>query len=213
MSRLKSATADLHQEAESRPLQKQLAKGSIPRDLYAAYLGQLYLVHQALEAQIRRASTRHGAFAAVVRDHHWREGQLQDDLKHLGVDLGLIAPEPATAAFMGKLEQSAQGEPVSLLGALYVLEGSTNGAKFIAAALRRAWGTQASGGLSYMDPHGDQQRPRWAAFKQDMDAVGFSAAEEELIVDTAGETFRAITRISDEVFGESLLVSAPSVPG
>ncbi len=207
MGRLKSATADLHQEAESRPLQKQLAKGSIRRDLYAAYLGQLYLVHQALEAQIRKASSRHRAFAAVVRDYHWREGQLQHDLGHLGLDTGLIAPEPATTAFMSRLDQAAQAEPVSLLGALYVLEGSTNGAKFIAAALRRAWGTQANGGLSYMDPHGDQQRPRWAAFKQDMDAVGFSVAEEALIVEAAEETFRAITRISDEVCDSATVVA------
>jgi heme oxygenase len=199
MSRLKSATADLHQAAESRPLQKQLAKGVIAREHYTAYLSQLYLVHAALEEQIRRASPRHPAFGAVVRDHHWREGQLLDDLRHHGVDPGAIAPVPATAAFTAMLERAAVETPVSLLGALYVLEGSTNGAKFIAAALRRAWGTQGNAGLAYMDPHGDQQRPRWAAFKESMDAVGFPPADEDLIVRAAEETFRAITRITDEV--------------
>ena len=92
MTRLKSETADLHHAAEGSPLQRRLVKGDLPRELYAAFLGQMYLVHAGLEQALRDAASTHAGFTAVVRDYHDREPQLVEDLAFLGTDPATITP-------------------------------------------------------------------------------------------------------------------------
>ena len=199
MTLLKSATADLHQAAESSPLQRRLAKGELPRDLYAAFLGQMYLVHAALEQAVRDASASHPGFSAVVREYHDREQQLCEDLAFLGVDLDDVTPIGATTAMLTDVARTAADRPIALLGMLYVLEGSTNGSKYIARAIRKAYQLEQGPGVAYLDPHGELQQDRWQAFKSDMDSVGFTESESEAIVATAKAMFRSITEISDEL--------------
>ena len=199
MTQLKSATADLHQAAESSPLQRRLVKGELPRDLYAAFLGQMYLVHAALEQAVRDASASHPGFSAVVREYHDREPQLREDLAFLGVGLDDIAPIAATTAMLSDIARTAADRPIALLGMLYVLEGSTNGSKFIARAIRKAYQLEQGPGVAYLDPHGELQQDRWQAFKRDMDSVGFTERESEAIIATAKGMFRSITEISLEL--------------
>ncbi len=200
MTRLKAETADLHRAAESSPLQRQLVKGDLSRDQYAAFLGQMYLVHAALEGAIRDASASHAGFGAVIREYHDREPQLREDLAFLGVGLDTIAPVGATTATLTDIAQTAADRPIALLGMLYVLEGSTNGSKFIAMAIRKAYQLEGASGVTYLDPHGELQRDRWQAFKDDMDSVGFNDSEPDDIIATAKAMFRSITEISDELF-------------
>lgn len=201
MARLKAETAALHGQAESRPLQKRLAKGEIDRSLYADYLAQLLLVHRALEQRLESASARHPQIAAVFRNDQRREGNLRDDLAFLGRDARSIVPLAATTALVKTIERTSAAAPVALLGLLYVLEGSTNGSKFIAKALGRSFGLSGSGGdgLRYLDPYGDMQRERWSEFKALMDAVGFGAAESDAIVAGARAMFQGIIDVSDEL--------------
>ena len=199
MSRLKSATAELHRQAEGTSLQQRLVKGALPRDLYATFLGQMYLAHAALEGAIRDVSATHRGFATVVRDYHQREPQLSEDLDFLGVDLDAITAVGATDTLLADIHQVAREQPVALLGMLYVLEGSTNGSKFIARAVRREYGLGLGPGASYLDPHGERQQERWQAFKRDMDDVGFTETETSAVVDAARRMFRALTDVSDEL--------------
>ncbi len=135
MGRLKSATDDLHRMAEGRELQTRLVKGELVRDLYLDFLGQMLLVHVALENRLRSSLDLHPAFGRVVRDYHWRETQLRADIAFVGGDADGFVPLPATAALVAQIEGTAETEPVGLMGMLYVLEGSSNGSKFVAAAL------------------------------------------------------------------------------
>ena len=199
MGRLRAATDDLHKMAEGRPLQRKLVQGSLPRETYAAFLGQMYAVHHDLEHRIRDVADRHRAFATVVHDYHWREEQLRDDLAFLDWDADEVASIQATDRLRRVIEQTAEEQPVALLGMLYVLEGSTNGSKFIARALTKAWDLPPGPGLSYLDPHGDLQPQRWGAFKSDMNAVGFSEDEATTIIEAARVVFQAIADISDEL--------------
>ena len=199
MSRLKSATADLHRDAESSPLQSQLVKGLLPRDGYVSFLGQMYLIHTAMEQAIRAVTDKHPGFAAVLRDYHWRESQLRADLVFLGTDPGTIAPATATTAMVAEIERAIDEQPVTLLGMLYVMEGSTNGSKFIAAAIRKAY-ELVGPGTSYLDPHGELQKQRWQAFKSDMDGVGFDEAESLAIITAAKGVFRGLTDLSEELY-------------
>ncbi len=199
MNRLKSATADLHRNAESSPLQSQLVKGLLPRDGYVSFLRQMYRVHAVLERAIRDHSAEHPGFAAVLRDYHLREPQLREDLVFLGADPDAITPASATTAMITDIERAADQQPVALLGMLYVMEGSTNGSKFIAAAIRQAYGL-AGPGTAYLDPHGDLQKERWQAFKRDMDGVGFDEDESLAIINAAMAVFRCLIDLSEELY-------------
>lgn len=200
MDRLKLGTAQLHKEAESRPLQQQLGAGTLPRPAFAAYLGQLLLVHDQLERGLDEQIARetHPAFAVAWHSLARHSGNLRDDLAANDIDPDLTSPLDATASLLGQLNAWSEEGSLALIGALYVLEGSMNGNRFISKALQRAWGINAESGLSYLDPYGDEQRPTWAAFRSRVNAVVFDAAESQAIVDGADRMFKAIGEISDE---------------
>jgi heme oxygenase len=81
-----------------------------------------------------------------------------------------------------------------------LLEGSTNGGRFLARVLRTAW--QLDGrGLDALDPYGEDQPARWAEFKRDMDALQLPPEDADGVVAAAVATFTAIAEISDRVAG------------
>ena len=198
MTRLREETRELHSLAESRPLQQQIAKGEVDRGRFAAYLGQLYLIHNTLESALQREAAAHPAVGKLATADRMRVPDLIKDLQYFRLDRGDLEPNPATSRFMEAIEDLRGEHPVALLGALYVVEGSTNGGKFLAKVLRRAWNSDGDG-LSYLDPYGDDQQHKWAAFKRDMDDATFDEDQENAIVHAAHRTFQAIADVSDEV--------------
>jgi heme oxygenase len=200
MEQLKTATTDLHRHAESRNLQRSMAKGALPRDVFVVYLSQMYRVHQALEAQLRTLRDAQPRVQPLFQDDQHREHNLRADLGFYGVDVSTIETGVAAGTLINQIDEAAGTQPLGLLGMLYVLEGSNNGSKYIARAVSRAYGVAPGApGLSYLDPYGDQQMPRWQAFKRDMDAAGFSPAEINVIVEAAKLMFLGIAEISDEL--------------
>lgn len=198
MQRLKAETSDLHSHAESRTLQRAIASGEVDRETFSAYLGQLYQVHQPLESALETSRDKHAAIAALASADRMRIPDLDRDLAFYGVDRHQIAAGDAAQRFAAQVQEMMTTGPVALLGALYVLEGSTNGGRFLARALRKSWNLDGEG-LAYFDPYGDEQPQKWAAFRRDMDEASFSADQEEAIIEMAKATFLAIAEVSDEV--------------
>jgi heme oxygenase len=198
MQRLKEGTWDLHTRAERHDLQQRMAKGELRLEEYVSWLGQMFLVHRALERRLR-AHRGHRTLAAL-RDEQFQEPYLREDLEHFGVVPDSVEPLPATARLIDRIERVA-GDPAALLGFHYVLEGSHNGNRFVAAALRRKLGLQAGHGDRYLDPYGEAQRDLWAAFKRDVDASGATDEECGRMVASARELFAAIYELSGELSG------------
>ena len=198
MQRLRAETSDLHSHAESRTIQRDIAKGEVERAKFVGYLGQLYAVHDVLENALREARDAHPAIAALATPDRMRIPDLELDLEFYGVDLSDIEVGKATERFVSLIERTRNADPVALLGAFYVLEGSTNGGRFLARVLRSSWNLDGKG-VAYFDPYGDRQPATWAAFKLGMDSASFDAEREDAIVEMAKRTFEAIAEISDEV--------------
>lgn len=201
--RLKEETRADHVRAEKHPLMAAMIGGRIDRTAYAGYLGQMLHVHTTLEAALRAAGSRHAALAVVVREHHFRDPALRADLATLGEHPERHPPLPATGLFCERIETLAAQDPPALLGALYVLEGSTNGGRFIAPAVRKALGlpgrAQARSGTEYLEPHGERQRDRWSLFKASLDIVTFTPAECDLIAAVASDAFRGVHDIFEDL--------------
>lgn len=198
MQRLKAETNDLHSHAESRTLQRAIASGEVDRETFSAYLGQLYQVHQPLESALETNRDKHAAIKALASADRMRIPDLDRDLAFYGANPDRFPAGDAAKKFSQRINETRNAVPVALLGALYVLEGSTNGGRFLARALRKSWDLDGDG-LAYFDPYGDEQPQMWAAFRRDMDEASFDADQEEAIIEMAKATFIAIAEVSDEV--------------
>jgi len=109
-ARLKSGTWDLHQKAESQPFQKSLVKGEVSRAGYAAWLGQMLLVHRVLESRLRELAERDGRVASVVTSEQHQEPYLVADLAALGADAAGAAAEAYERARQAALDATIDGE-------------------------------------------------------------------------------------------------------
>jgi heme oxygenase len=199
MTRLREETRQLHHDTERGAFQQDLLSGRLPQAAYADLLQQLLPVHRVLEAQLRDHSATVAAIGRVVREEQFQESNLCEDLRFLGRDPASVAPLGGTLALIDRIDCVAREVPIALLGIHYVFEGSKNGGRFIAGALRRVHGWNGSDGLRYLDPHGESQSVLWREFKDAMDAAGLSREDEDAVVAEAQETFRGIMRIHEEL--------------
>jgi len=196
MMRLRDETADLHQQAESREFQQRMFRGALTRTEYLAWLGQMWLVHRALEGALAERLGADPRFAAV-HPEQFKAERLASDRAELGGEDP--RPLPSTARLVERFATAARSEPLRLLGYHYVLEGSTNGNRILARRLLPALGLEAETAGRYLDPYGERQRETWALFKREMQEVELTAAESDLLVDAARELFAAISDLSAEL--------------
>ncbi len=199
MQRLKADTQRLHDETEHGEFNKALVMGRIPLEGYVEMLAQLLLIHRALEGHLKRHRDRHPALSSVLADHQFQEPYLLDDLAHFGRDVDTIAPLNSTRHFVAAIDELAVLAPAGLLGVHYVFEGSNNGSRYIARALRKAYALDGVAGLRYFDPYGDRQTELWQAFKDAMNAVAFTPEETEAVSRAAADAFSHIMAVHREL--------------
>lgn len=196
MDLLKEATAEQHRDAETRRLQKAMVQGRISDAEYGAWLGQMYLVHRALDEALGEALPANPILGDIVRDEGRHVANLRADLAAHGVDADAVEALPATAGLIESIRAALRDEPLALLGHNYVLEGSMNGNTYIARALARSL-PHAS--RRYLDPYGEAQRPTWLAYRERMNSAGFDASAAARMLAAAQQMFAGIAAMSDEI--------------
>lgn len=203
MLTLRESTAVHHRRAEQHEFQQQLVRGTLPKELYVRWLAQMLHVHGALEAHLDRLVVRNPRLKGLFDDSRRKVGPLQQDLAFFAADPAQPAL-PAATAMVTWMDTLADAQPLALLGVFYVLEGSTNGSKFIARKVRPAYELPGSGeGSAYLDPYGDLQPVRWQEFKVAMDKLAFPAQDVESIVLAAQHTFDSIRELGAELLATS----------
>lgn len=200
MTKLKEATWPQHQHAESRPLEQALVKGQLTKEGYVALLEQRLHVHEALDAAWVEAGKKDERLNPLVQDELLQVENIKADLNHFGSNIAEINVLPSTKAIIADIDKTLQEEPLSLLGAYYVFEGSKNGGHMLAKGLRHMYGLSGQDGTRYFDPHGDQQRPMWAAWKGAVDEITFNDDEQAKIIALAQRAFDHVSAIDDELY-------------
>ena len=196
--KLKEATQELHDQAESGSFQIRMVNGEIARIEFATFLGQMRHVHATLDPAIQDAANRCARMKHIFMEDHLRLDGIDQDLNDLDSS-DLADPLPATEKFISYINEKREENPSSLIGALYVKEGATNGNKFIAMKLRETMELSADTAMRYLDPHGREQRKRWNDFKRTLNELDLTPQEEEECLDVAKETFRMVMDISKEM--------------
>lgn len=186
-----------------------MVRGTLPREAYADWLGQMLHLHRGLEDHLDRLVESHPQAASVFDDDRRKVPFLLDDLAFYQSD-GTSEPLPATRRFVALLDTLAATTPLALLGVLYVLEGSTNGARFIARRIREAYELPPEGGAAFVDPYGEAQPSQWKAFKEAMEQLDLSEADTQVVTVAAQETFNAVEALGSDLFEHSPHVVPPT---
>lgn len=198
--RMKNELADLHVQAEKAPLQAAMVQGRLTRDAYAAFLGQMLLVHEALERVVAAAAKAHAGVRAVWNPEQNKAALVREDLKFFGGDPAAVKPLPATKAVIDLIQSRGAASPEFAFGLHYVLEGANNGNQFIARIVRKVYALEGAEGTKSLDPYGPRQREVWGAFKTTLNAQQFTEAERDRMVEGGAAMFRAVTDVSDAVW-------------
>lgn len=196
---LRESTAESHRHAETRPLNRALARGEISRTAWLTSLEQHLLLYRALEQRLDRILITHPAWAtAFAEPFRRRVPDFEADIHDLGGSL-TRAPLPATESAIRDIEGAS---PEAIAGMLYVSEGSTNGGRFLAKSAARALGVDLASrtGFRNLDPYGDLQPAKWGTFKTGLDTIPFSDHERSQIRLGAEAMFRWVGNLADQVW-------------
>ena len=190
---LRAETSEQHSKAEGKSVQQALLKGTITREQYAAWLGQMLHIHAELAAAAIAAG-RIDARALMTGEAESHSTRLRADLASLG------APETkALAATANLIARIRTASPAGLIGMQYVRDGSMNGNKYIAMGVRKALSLAPGAGDTYLDPYGDRQRAVWSAFKVALDELALSESVWAEAVDGARAMFDGIAGMNEEL--------------
>jgi len=207
MTALKEATHDQHTRAERHDIQSALVRGELPVESYCQYLIQLRYVHGVLESSLAATAKSNDKVAKVVRESQFRLPAIDEDLAYFNATETDAPMTDATAVLCAKIEDAAANTSTGLLGFHYVLEGSTNGGRFIARAILGVYQCEPGGpGTKYLDPYGENHQAEWGRFREDMESLDLTGEETEQVIDAAGDLFDGITAIMDS------LAAAESAP-
>ena len=180
-SRLRAATAPAHERMHAHPGFAAAAAGAIGIADYRRLIARVYGFHLPFEAAARAAAASSGFDFDVER--RTRSPALLADLKALGVEAETIARLPLCGRAFSFASESV------LLGAFYVLEGSTLGGVQIARTLRGVVGDDAGDGRRYFLGRGDRQSTMWRDFLERLEVLSEDFEESAKAIDAAVATF------------------------
>lgn len=200
MAELRDATRDAHQRLENLPFAQALSDKELPLESYVGYLRAMAVVHSTLEHELPVESDNR--IAAVWDDAMRKLPALQRDLDHFAPQAIRDIPAAHTAAesVAHLLLKRSTASPLSMLGYLYVLEGSTLGARVLAPWARQTFDLSGDSGLAYLQSYGDAVEEHWHRFRASMDRLELSKPDRSSIVEAALEAFEHIGRLLEALY-------------
>jgi heme oxygenase (biliverdin-IX-beta and delta-forming) len=180
-ARLRAATTAAHERMHAHPGFAAAAAGTIGFADYRRLLARLYGFHRPFEAAACEAVASTGFDFDI--EGRARSPALVADLKTLGLDPEAIARLPLWTQSFSFASEAA------LLGALYVLEGSTLGGVQIARALQGVVGDKAGDGRRFFLGRGDQRSSMWRDFLAQLESLSEDAKSSREAIDSAVATF------------------------
>lgn len=174
LARLRAETRPHHDALEQNPFNQALLRSDVTAAVVTRFLAKLYGFLVPYEARL----AAHG-FGPAWQIAARRRAPL------IRADLGAaVADALPLCAALPPLATEAQ-----LLGAMYVLEGSTLGGQVIGRALAKA-GLPPS---AYFVGYGARTGPLWQDFGRALTETVTAPADQDAVVASAGATFLALS--------------------
>lgn len=195
MEEMKARCARPHARTQEAPFFLALMQGTLPLESYVGHLRALFVIHGVLEEAL--AESPEPRVQRVFQDSMRKIPLLQQDLRYFEPRWIADLREAAAAALAidARVRLRSLEDPLSLLGYLYVLEGSTLGAQIMKPHLMSAFSLNNDGGLAYVTSYGSEVDKRFAEFKSRMDALVTSSEERRRIGEAATELFERLETV------------------
>jgi heme oxygenase len=192
IARIRTAISSAHESIEKTPYSVAIMRGNIGISDYVVSLAQLHAVHQALEEVAPNS-----ALSDFFDDEMVRTEALKRDLKFWGIRLADLTILPETAATTQLIRNSVESNPVSLLGFIYVLEGSRMGSLVIVKPLSAAFQVTPHDGQG-LDYHTDGARKtpgRLAAWKARVEQLELTTSDVDIMESAAVGLMESLTSL------------------
>ncbi len=208
MQRLRAETRPAHDRIESIPFSVMMLEGRLPRERFAGQLACWLAIHGVLEEALRGSDN--STCRSVWLDGMARASHLRHDVACHGSPEVPDHAAAATLRTVAWIASIAASRPVSLLGCLYVLEGSKLGGAILRRSLDEAYqcGPEA---LSYFWASGASPMPDFTAFKGRMEQAITTVADRDAVVAAACSMFDHLTQVLEGLL-DGLDPSAGSAP-
>ncbi|WP_406459608.1 biliverdin-producing heme oxygenase [Streptomyces sp. NBC_01622] len=192
--RLRNGTRTWHEALERTGFATAMLAGTLPLDRYVRQLAVYHEVLRTLEAELAGATC--SSVGAVWLPDLSKVPLLERDLRHFATLGATPEPCPAATEFADEIRRTAATDPPELLGFLYVLEGSTLGARFLLRYVTEAYRLTDGNGASY---YGSGDRARWTALTERLDRALGETAVQERVLAAAERAYRHVALISAEL--------------
>lgn len=196
---LKIKTTHLHQQLNNLPLIKQLENATLTHYLLSSWLRALAVVHASLETHLNQSLSPY--LKTLWQPQMQKFGLLMQDLSTEPLHSALtIAPAiQAAQALAAKIRLRGLEQPHSLIGSLYVLEGSTLGGQIIRPMVLRS-PALANHELHYFSAYGTKTQTHWQNFKQQANDLPLTEQEQQQIFLAACEMFEGLKNILSALY-------------
>ncbi|WP_150304947.1 biliverdin-producing heme oxygenase [Pseudomonas saliphila] len=191
LEHLRERTRPAHVALEAQPLLKRLLSSQLTESQYRELLQSMLAFYQALDAELVPATA---ALLSRFPDPDYRylprAPLLSSDCEALGCAMPPV-PRPT-------VEPHLSGREGYLLGVLYVIEGSTQGGRFISRHLADTLDRDEHSGAGFFNLH--RGNDSWAAFRRWLDkGLAFEHRNDiENIIEGADMTFSALRTHLDQ---------------
>ncbi|MCF8129440.1 MAG: biliverdin-producing heme oxygenase [Deltaproteobacteria bacterium] len=192
MTRLKDDTKAYHTKLERLPYFNALIEHTLPIECYVNQLRGLSVIHGVLENEI--AAAEDSRVSDVWNDGLRKLAFLEEDLSFFKPRFISDAREPIeTALSMTEKIRLRQIEnSVTLLGYLYVLEGSTLGNNMHRPDISATFHLVGMNGCRYYSSYQDQVQTHWMQFSEKMNTVLNDPAVHDVVAEAAHEAFAGL---------------------
>ncbi|WP_319547864.1 biliverdin-producing heme oxygenase [Desulfogranum marinum] len=200
MAILKAETADYHVKLESLPYFCELIAHRLPLECYVNQLRALSVVHSVLEDQL--ATSTNQQILSVWNDDLRKLPLLLEDLLFFEprVCSDNIPSIDSALSMVEKIRLISIERPLSLLGYLYVMEGSTLGNYMHQPDITESYHLGGLNGSQYYAGYKDKVRIHWQQFADKMNRVISTPALYPPIIEGAHETFIGLEKLYRSLF-------------
>jgi len=192
MKRLKAETTDYHARLESLPYFNELAEHKLPLECYVNELRSLAVIHGIFEKEITAVDDPRAV--AIWNEDYGKRVLLEQDLSFFQPRLIPTADDPIekALAMTERVRLRRIENPVTLLGYLYVLEGSTLGNNMHRPDISKTFKLDGLNGCRYYSSYRDGVHSRWLQFSAHMNEVLDDPAVHDDLIEAAHEAFTGL---------------------
>lgn len=208
---IRTASHDVHTEAENSSFMSDLLGGKLGVTAYRRYTEQLWFVYRALE-DASEALAGDPVAGPFIRPELARTAELERDLDHLGGPSWrhALEPLPSTAAYADRVSACARDWPAGYVAHHYTRYlGDLSGGQIIRGTAEKTWGFARKGDGVRFYVFEEIANP--AAFKREyrglLDALPVDDLEKHRVIDECKRAFRLNSAVFREL-GEEFPLSA-----